>query len=144
MARETLSRVESSGGRRASVCWPSTAASSHARASASSAAYSWRRASGRYFHMNRSPLLLRRMPPSPRTPSVTSRPMTPGGHTMPVGWNWRNSMSISSAPASKASVCPSPVYSQEFEVTWYALPTPPVAMTIALQRNSTKRPVSRR
>ena len=34
------------------------------------------------------------MPPSPRTASVTSRPATPGGHTIPVGWNWTNSMSI--------------------------------------------------
>ena len=67
--------------------------------------------------MKRSPLLFRRIPPSPRTPSVTSSPMTPGGHTMPVGWNCTNSMSINSAPASYASACPSPVYSQEFDVT---------------------------
>ena len=45
-------------------------------------------------------LALRRIPPSPRTASVTSRPTTPGGQTIPVGWNWTNSMSISSAPAS--------------------------------------------
>ena len=50
--------------------------------------------------MNRSPSLLRRIPPSPRTASVTSSPRTPGGQTIPVGWNWTNSMSISSAPAS--------------------------------------------
>ena len=35
-----------------------------------------------------------------------------GGQTMPVGWNWMNSMSISSAPARYASACPSPVPSQ--------------------------------
>ena len=40
------------------------------------------------------------MPPSPRTPSVTRMPCTLGGQIMPVGWNWMNSMSISSAPAS--------------------------------------------
>jgi hypothetical protein len=67
--------------------------------------------------MKRSPDAFLRIPPSPRTPSVTSRPITPGGHTMPVGWNWRNSMSISSAPASNESAWPSPVYSHEFDVT---------------------------
>ena len=36
----------------------------------------------------------------PRTPSVTRIPRTLGGHTMPVGWNWTNSMSTSPAPAS--------------------------------------------
>ena len=66
--------------------------------------------------MNRSPSRLRRIPPSPRTASVTSSPRTPGGQTMPVGWNWTNSMSISSAPARQASACPSPEYSQEFEL----------------------------
>ena len=100
MARATLSRVESSGGRRASVSRPCESAVTHFDASSSVAAYSARRSSGRYFHMKRSPRLLRRIPPSPRTASVTSRPRTPGGQTMPVGWNWTNSMSISSAPAS--------------------------------------------
>ena len=57
------------------------------------------------------------MPPSPRTDSVTSSPFTDGGHTMPVGWNWTNSMLISDAPARSASAWPSPVYSQEFDVT---------------------------
>src|SRR6266536_2854603 len=42
--------------------------------------------------MKRSPSPLRRMPPSPRTASVTSRPATPGGQTMPVGGNCTNSM----------------------------------------------------
>jgi hypothetical protein len=44
-------------------------------------------------------------------------PLTLGGQTMPVGWNCRNSMLISVAPARSASAWPSPVYSQEFEVT---------------------------
>src|SRR5260370_9336276 len=77
--------------------------------------------------MNRSPFLLRRIPPSPRTASVTRIPCTPGGHTMPVGWNCTNSMSISSAPASYASAMPSPVYSHELDVIGQALPIPPVA-----------------
>ncbi len=42
-------------------------------------------------------------PPSPRTPSVTRIPFTLGGQTMPVGWNWMNSMLISVAPARSAS-----------------------------------------
>ena len=56
------------------------------------------------------------MPPSPRTPSVTRMPRTLGGQTIPVGWNWTNSMSIRSAPAHSASAWPSPVYSHEFDV----------------------------
>ena len=47
----------------------------------------------------RVPLPRRRIPPSPRTPSVTRIPRTLGGQTMPVGWNWTNSMSWSAAPA---------------------------------------------
>ncbi len=35
--------------------------------------------------MKRSPSLLRRIPPSPRTASVTSNPATPGGYTIPGG-----------------------------------------------------------
>jgi len=50
-------------------------------------------------NMKRFCSLLRSTPPSPRTPSVTKMPRTLGGQTMPVGWNWMNSMSISSAPA---------------------------------------------
>ena len=60
---------------------------------------------------------------------------------MPVGWNWMHSMSMSSAPASSASVMPSPVDSHEFDVNFHALPTPPVASTIALHLNSTSLPV---
>src|SRR4030095_7927566 len=52
--------------------------------------------------MNRLPSLLRSTPPSPRTPSVTRMPRTLGGQTMPVGWNWTNSMSTRSAPAPRA------------------------------------------
>ena len=93
--------------------------------------------------MKRLPSVFRSTPPSPRTDSVTSRPRTDSGHTMPVGWNCTNSMSISLAPASSASACPSPVYSQEFEVILKVLPMPPVASTTAGASNTTNRPVSR-
>ena len=45
-------------------------------------------------NMKRRPSLLRSTPPSPRTPSVTRMPRTLIGQTMPVGWNWTNSMSM--------------------------------------------------
>src|SRR5205814_1423245 len=48
-------------------------------------------------NMNRRPSLFRRTPPSPRTPSVTRMPRTLGGQTMPVGWNWMNSMVLQRA-----------------------------------------------
>ena len=75
--------------------------------------------------MNRLPSELRRTPPSPRTDSVTRMPFTEGGQTIPVGWNWMNSMLRMLAPARRASPRPSPVYSQEFEVTLNDLPMPP-------------------
>ena len=93
--------------------------------------------------MNRLPSELRRTPPSPRTDSVTRMPLTDGGHTMPVGWNWMNSMLMSAAPVRRASACPSPVYSHELLVTLKDLPMPPVASTIAGARKSTNSPVSR-
>ena len=79
--------------------------------------------------MKRSPSRFFRTPPSPRTPSVTSRPRADGGQIIPVGWNWMHSMSIRSAPAHSASAWPSPVDSQEFEVNFHILPTPPDART---------------
>ena len=93
--------------------------------------------------MKRSPVVVPSVPPSPRTPSVTRMPRTLGGHTMPVGWNWMNSMSMSSAPASSAIARPSPVYSQEFEVIFHALPMPPVARTTAFASKTTNLPFSR-
>ncbi len=94
--------------------------------------------------MKRRPSLFLSRPPSPRTASVTRMPRAPGGQTIPVGWNWTNSRSSSSAPASKAIARPSPVDSHEFEVTLKTLPQPPVAMTTALALKTTKRPSSRR
>ena len=94
--------------------------------------------------MNRLPSELRSTPPSPRTDSVTSSPATDSGQTMCVGWNCTNSMFSRGAPASRASACPSAVYSQEFEETLKAFPIPPVASTTAGASNSTNRPVSRK
>src|SRR3954447_17884821 len=82
-------------------------------------------------------------PPSPRTPSVTRMPLTDGGHTMPVGWNWTNSMFSNLAPARRASAMPSPVHSHELDVTLNDLPMPPVARMTAGALNSTNSPVSR-
>lgn len=93
--------------------------------------------------MNRLPSELRSTPPSPRTDSVTRMPLTEGGQTMPVGWNCTNSMFNRGAPASRASAWPSPVYSQEFDVTLKDLPMPPVARTTAGASRTKKRPVSR-
>lgn len=93
--------------------------------------------------MNRLPSELRSTPPSPRTDSVTRMPFTEGGQTMPVGWNWTNSMFSSGAPASRASAWPSPVYSQELEVVLKDLPIPPVASTTAGASRTKKRPDSR-
>ena len=61
--------------------------------------------------MKRSPSAFRRIPPSPRTASVTSVPADSSGKTMPVGWNWTSSMSRSRQPASAASRIASPVFS---------------------------------
>ena len=93
--------------------------------------------------MNRLPSELRSTPPSPRTDSVTSSPRTEIGHTMCVGWNCTNSMFIRVAPASSASACPSPVYSQELELYLKVFPIPPVARMTAGVSNSTNRPLSR-
>ena len=93
--------------------------------------------------MKRSPWLFLSVPPSPRTLSVTRMPRTEGGQTIPVGWNWTNSMSMRSAPAHSAVAWPSPVYSHEFEVIFQALPMPPAASTTALALNITNCPVLR-
>ena len=94
--------------------------------------------------MNRLPSEFFSTPPSPRTDSVTRMPLTLGGQTMPVGWNWMNSMLISLAPARSARACPSPVYSQELLVTLNDLPMPPVARTTAGASKTANRPDSRK
>ena len=82
-------------------------------------------------------------PPSVRGILVTEGVRGDGGQTMPVGWNWTNSMSTRSAPAHRARAWPSPVYSQELEVTFQALPIPPVASTTDLALKTISRPDSR-
>src|SRR6266508_3285596 len=77
--------------------------------------------------MKRRPSAFLSVPPSPRTPSVTSIPRTLAGQTIPVGWNCTISMSIRSAPAFSASATASPVPSHELEVIFQHLPMPPVA-----------------
>ncbi|CAB4841284.1 unannotated protein [freshwater metagenome] len=96
-----------------------------------------------YLNIKRSPSELVRIPPSPRTDSVTKIPRTDGGQTIPVGWNCRNSMSTRFAPALRASACPSPVPSHELEVILKVLPTPPVAITTAGASKRISSPVSR-
>ena len=93
--------------------------------------------------MNRLPSEFFRTPPSPRTDSVTRMPLTEGGQTIPVGWNWTNSMLISVDPARIARACPSPVYSHEFEVTLNDLPIPPVPSTTAGASKRMNCPLSR-
>ena len=53
---------------------------------------------GWYPGMNRSPLVLYKRAPAPRTASETKKLGWPG-MARAVGWNWTNSISISSAPA---------------------------------------------
>ena len=93
--------------------------------------------------MKRLPSEFFRIPPSPRTDSVTSSPFTEGGQTMPVGWNCTNSMLIRLAPARMARAWPSPVYSHEFDVTLKDLPMPPVARMTLGASKTMKRPDSR-
>ena len=80
MARATTSLVSNSGGRRASLSPASQSAASFSVSAVSAA-----NLSGILSNMKRWPSLLTRIPPSPRTPSVTSIPFTDGGQTIPVG-----------------------------------------------------------
>ena len=93
--------------------------------------------------MKRLPSELRSTPPSPRTPSVTRMPRTLSGHTMPVGWNCTDSMSMTSAPAQIAMAWPSPTDSQLLEVYFHDLPIDPVARTKDLAVKTTISPVGR-
>ena len=138
IARATSSRGSSSGGRRL-LSWSSYQRS----ASSSVVAYLSLNTSGMYLNIKRSPRLFVRTPPSPRTDSVTRMPRTDGGQTIPVGWNWRNSISLRFAPVLSASAWPSPVPSQEFDVILNALPTPPVAITTAGASKRISSPFSR-
>ena len=82
------------------------------------------------------------MPPSPRTASEIRKGVTPGRHRA-VGWNWKNSMSIISAPARKARAMPSPVAISELVLNLKSWPAPPVARIRERQSNSVTEPVRR-
>src|SRR5712671_3222379 len=88
--------------------------------------------------MNRSPLLLSRMPPSPRTPSVISTPAP----ATPVGWNCQNSMSSRGIPARAAIPRPSPVLMKALVVDQKIRPAPPVANRVARACRIITSPVS--
>ena len=50
---------------------------------------------------------------------------------MPVGWNWKNSMSSSGTPRRNAAAGPSPVKLSALLVILYMRPQPPVAKSTA-------------
>src|SRR5882762_9384022 len=122
LTSELIARATSSRGNRSGVRRLLSGSVYQRSASSSVSAYWPLNTSGTYSNMNRLPSELRSTPPSPRTPSVTKMPLTEGGQTMPVGWNWMNSMLSRVEPARRASACPSPVYSHELEVTLNDLP----------------------
>ena len=88
--------------------------------------------------MKRSPLLLSRMPPSPRTPSVISTPAP----ATPVGWNCQNSMSCNGIPARATIPRPSPVLMKALVDAAKMRPAPPVASIVALACRIITSPVS--
>ena len=55
---------------------------------------------------------------------------------MPVGWNWKNSMSSSGTPWRYASATPSPVSEKAFDVIRNMRPKPPVANITAAARKT--------
>src|SRR6266851_396778 len=88
--------------------------------------------------MKRSPPLLSRYPPSPRTPSVISTPAP----ATPVGWNCQNSMSSRGIPARAAIPRPSPVLMKALVVDQKIRPAPPVANRVARACRIITSPVS--
>src|SRR5690606_27668788 len=88
--------------------------------------------------MKRSPSLLSRMPPSPRTPSVISTPAP----ATPVGWNCQNSRSCKGRPARAAMPKPSPVLMKALVEAAQIRPAPPVANTVVLASSTKISPVS--
>ena len=88
--------------------------------------------------MNGSPESLRRIPPSPRQPSVNNTPAP----ATPVGWNCQNSISCNGIPARAAIPRPSPVLIYAFVDARYTRPAPPVANNVAFAWNTAILPVS--
>ena len=93
----------------------------------------------------RRPFSSIRVAPSPRTASETRNdsPMPSRGVSLPsstVGWNWKNSRSVTSAPARSAAAMPSPVATGGLVVCAYSSPAPPVASTTASASTRSRRP----
>src|SRR5436305_4340713 len=87
--------------------------------------------------MNRLPSPSTRYAPSPRSASETSgccSMLAPRPRYSAVGWNWTNSMSVTTAPARSASATPSPVDTTGLVVAANTWPMPPVARTTARAR----------
>ncbi len=61
---------------------------------------------------------------------------------MPVGWNWKNSMSSSGIPRRNSRPGPSPVRAWALEVTLNILPKPPVANSSPLVAKTWRSPVA--
>jgi len=62
-----------------------------------------------------------------RTPSCSDP-----GSASAVGWNWQNSRSARSAPASEASTGPAPIAPRGFVVRLHSAAAPPVARIVAV------------
>src|SRR3989338_7680326 len=61
---------------------------------------------------------------------------------MPVGWNWKNSMSASGKPRRSTAAHPSPVSVWALEVTLYMRPKPPVANSTPFAWKTCSSPVA--
>ena len=79
--------------------------------------------------MNASPAAFSRRAPSPRSASDSRKRGRPGT-SRTVGWNWTNSRSATSAPASNAMAMPSPVVTVGLVVWANTCPAPPVASNV--------------
>ena len=55
---------------------------------------------------------------------------------MPVGWNWKNSMSSSGIPRRKSRPGPSPVSEWALDETLNIFPKPPLVKSTAFVRNT--------
>ena len=61
---------------------------------------------------------------------------------MPVGWNWKNSMSCRGMPRRKSRPGPSPVRLTALDDTLNMRPKPPVANSTALVAKTWRSPVA--
>src|SRR5262247_2410065 len=91
--------------------------------------------------MKRSPWPFKSLPPAPRSPSSRRAPViSEFGTTRPVGWNCTISMSLTGAPARRASAMPSAALSAEQAITRYMVGPPPMARRVARLRTAVKPP----